>query len=144
MIHLESIHAGQFVYLWIFIHIKIRLVCLLICSAFIWFCVNQGNYINCFVFFWQDEIGLKEWALSLRSAHKLSQELLGSMARKAGKIYGTERDATSKSTMINSSNSGGGGGGGGNIGGGVGSTTAIGGGLGSATSVTSKNTNGSN
>lgn len=40
----------------------------------------------------QDEIGLKEWALSLRSAHKLSQELLGSMARKAGKIYGTERD----------------------------------------------------
>ncbi|XP_031639117.1 G protein-coupled receptor kinase 1-like [Contarinia nasturtii] len=36
-----------------------------------------------------DEIGLKEWALSLRSAHKLSQELLGSMARKAGKIYGT-------------------------------------------------------
>lgn len=40
----------------------------------------------------QDEIGLKEWAQSLRSAHKLSQELLGSMARKAGKIYGTERD----------------------------------------------------
>lgn len=41
----------------------------------------------------QDEIGLKEWALSLRSAHKQSQELLGSMARKAGKIYGTaERD----------------------------------------------------
>lgn len=74
------------------------------------------------------------------------------MARKAGKIYGTERDATSKSTMINS-NSGGGGvggvGGGGtgavvNIGTGVGSTTAIGGGLGSATNVTSKNTNGSN
>ncbi|KAI5694822.1 hypothetical protein M8J75_006102 [Diaphorina citri] len=36
-----------------------------------------------------DEIGLKEWSLSLRSAHKCSQELLGSMARKAGKIYGT-------------------------------------------------------
>ncbi|XP_035788713.1 G protein-coupled receptor kinase 1-like isoform X2 [Anopheles albimanus] len=37
-----------------------------------------------------DEIGLKEWALSLRAAHKESQELLGSMAKKAGKIYGTE------------------------------------------------------
>ncbi|KAG4078925.1 hypothetical protein HA402_010877 [Bradysia odoriphaga] len=47
----------------------------------------------------QDEIGLKEWALSLRSAHKLSQELLGSMARKAGKIYGTERE-TIKTTII--------------------------------------------
>lgn len=65
------------------------------------------------------------------------------MARKAGKIYGTERDATSKSTMINS-NSSSSGGGVGNIGSGVGSTTAIGGGLGSATNVTSKNTNGSN
>ncbi|XP_012275244.1 G protein-coupled receptor kinase 1 isoform X2 [Orussus abietinus] len=40
-----------------------------------------------------DEIGLKEWALSLRSAHKCSMEMLGNMARKAGKIYGTERDA---------------------------------------------------
>ncbi|KAL1451098.1 hypothetical protein WDU94_003391 [Cyamophila willieti] len=40
-----------------------------------------------------DEIGLKEWSLSLRSAHKCSHELLGSMARKAGKIYGTsDRD----------------------------------------------------
>ncbi|XP_054267062.1 G protein-coupled receptor kinase 1 isoform X1 [Macrosteles quadrilineatus] len=39
-----------------------------------------------------DEIGLKEWSLSLRSAHKCSLELLGSMAKKAGKIYGTERD----------------------------------------------------
>ncbi|CAG4971835.1 unnamed protein product [Colias eurytheme] len=37
-----------------------------------------------------DEIGLKEWALSLRSAHKCSQELLASMAKKAGKIYGTD------------------------------------------------------
>lgn len=42
----------------------------------------------------QDEIGLKEWSLSLRSAHKCSSELLGSMAKKAGKIYGTERDKT--------------------------------------------------
>ncbi|KAK0078529.1 hypothetical protein PV325_002391 [Microctonus aethiopoides] len=41
----------------------------------------------------QDEISLKEWALSLRSAHKCSMEMLGNMARKAGKIYGTERDA---------------------------------------------------
>lgn len=47
---------------------------------------------------------MKEWALSLRSAHKLSQELLGSMARKAGKIYGTEREKSS--AMINSNSSG--------------------------------------
>ena len=46
---------------------------------------------------------MKEWALSLRSAHKLSQELLGSMARKAGKIYGTEREAASKTAVIASS-----------------------------------------
>lgn len=44
-------------------------------------------------FHFQDEISLKEWALSLRSAHKCSMEMLGSMAKKAGKIYGTERDA---------------------------------------------------
>lgn len=48
----------------------------------------------------QDEIGLKEWAQSLRSAHKLSQELLGSMARKAGKIYGTERDTVPLSNRM--------------------------------------------
>lgn len=49
------------------------------------------------IFCLQDEIGLKEWALSLRSAHKCSQELLASMARKAGKIYGTDgnKDAMS-------------------------------------------------
>ncbi|KAF7995119.1 hypothetical protein HCN44_004591 [Aphidius gifuensis] len=40
-----------------------------------------------------DEISLKEWALSLRSAHKNSTEMLGNMAIKAGKIYGTEREA---------------------------------------------------
>ncbi|XP_063972850.1 G protein-coupled receptor kinase 1 [Diachasmimorpha longicaudata] len=40
-----------------------------------------------------DEISLKEWSLSLRSAYKNSMEMLGNMARKAGKIYGTERDA---------------------------------------------------
>ncbi|XP_014479359.1 PREDICTED: G protein-coupled receptor kinase 1 isoform X2 [Dinoponera quadriceps] len=52
-----------------------------------------------------DEISLKEWALSLRSAHKCSMEMLGNMARKAGKIYGTERDpvipATQRSTNGN-------------------------------------------
>ncbi|KAK3858041.1 hypothetical protein Pcinc_035739 [Petrolisthes cinctipes] len=37
-----------------------------------------------------DEIGLKEWSISLRSAHKMSLELLGNMAKKAGRIYGTE------------------------------------------------------
>ncbi|XP_059481105.1 G protein-coupled receptor kinase 1 [Neocloeon triangulifer] len=37
-----------------------------------------------------DEIGLKEWAQSLRLAHKTSHELLTSMAKKAGKIYGTD------------------------------------------------------
>lgn len=40
----------------------------------------------------QDEIGLKEWALSLRTAHKTSQELLNSVAKKAGKIYGTGKE----------------------------------------------------
>ncbi|KAL3272745.1 hypothetical protein HHI36_014207 [Cryptolaemus montrouzieri] len=45
-----------------------------------------------------DEIGLKEWLTSLKSAHKLSQELLGSMARKAGKIYGT--DSNNRNAII--------------------------------------------
>ncbi|KAL1132455.1 hypothetical protein AAG570_010410, partial [Ranatra chinensis] len=56
-----------------------------------------------------DDIGLKEWLQSLRSTHKCSLELLASMAKKAGKIYGTERD---KEKVI-------GGGGGGGVGGGV-------------------------
>lgn len=51
----------------------------------------------------QDEIGLKEWALSLRSAHKCSLELLGSMAKKAGKIYGTERDGSINKTVSTTS-----------------------------------------
>ncbi|KAJ8927248.1 hypothetical protein NQ314_020298 [Rhamnusium bicolor] len=40
-----------------------------------------------------DEIGLKEWLTSLKSAHKLSQELLGSMAKKGWKNlwYGFEQ-----------------------------------------------------
>ncbi|KAG1691855.1 G protein-coupled receptor kinase 1 [Nymphon striatum] len=37
-----------------------------------------------------DEIGLKEWSASLKSTHRHSQELLGSVAKKAGKIYGSE------------------------------------------------------
>lgn len=37
----------------------------------------------------QDEIGLKEWSVSLRTAHKCSQELLAGLAKKAGRIYGT-------------------------------------------------------
>lgn len=49
-------------------------------------------------FRFQDEIGLKEWLTSLKSAHKLSQELLGSMARKAGKIYGT--DPNNKNAVV--------------------------------------------
>ncbi|XP_014221698.1 G protein-coupled receptor kinase 1 isoform X1 [Trichogramma pretiosum] len=40
----------------------------------------------------QDEISLKEWAISLRAAHKASMEMLGNMAKKAGKIYGTVGD----------------------------------------------------
>lgn len=51
----------------------------------------------------KDEIGLKEWALSLKSAYKMSQDLLGSMAKKAGKIYGSERDGN-KSMYILSGN----------------------------------------
>ncbi|XP_014221699.1 G protein-coupled receptor kinase 1 isoform X2 [Trichogramma pretiosum] len=39
-----------------------------------------------------DEISLKEWAISLRAAHKASMEMLGNMAKKAGKIYGTVGD----------------------------------------------------
>lgn len=46
--------------------------------------------------FLQDEIGLKEWLLSLRSAHKGSLELLANMARKAGKIYGTDLEANNR------------------------------------------------
>jgi beta-adrenergic-receptor kinase len=61
----------------------------------------------CFLFVVQDEIGLKEWALSLRSAHKCSLELLGSMAKKAGKIYGTERDANNRNPLIAARNTNG-------------------------------------
>jgi beta-adrenergic-receptor kinase len=39
---------------------------------------------------------LKEWLHSLRTAHKGSVELLANMARKAGKIYGTDMDANNR------------------------------------------------
>ncbi|XP_034140390.1 G protein-coupled receptor kinase 1 isoform X2 [Drosophila guanche] len=55
--------------------------------------INDGSRDGRIVLTNTDEIGLKEWASSLRSAHKMSQDLLGSMAKKAGKIYGSERDA---------------------------------------------------
>jgi beta-adrenergic-receptor kinase len=56
----------------------------------------------------QDEIGLNEWSISLRSAHKNSLELLSSMARKAGKIYGAEIEQNSKnSPAMNRSANGG-------------------------------------
>lgn len=52
-----------------------------------------------FFFVFQDEIGLKEWSVSLRSAYNQSQAILNSMAKKAGKIYGTEREG-SRQVMI--------------------------------------------
>lgn len=53
-----------------------------------------------FEIFSQDEIGLKEWALSLKSAHKCTTELLGSMAKKAGKIYGTESEQSNNKAPL--------------------------------------------
>ena len=52
-----------------------------------------------------DEVGLKEWAVSLNSAYKTSQELFSGLAKKAGKIYGTATigsaaAATSASTSL--------------------------------------------
>lgn len=40
-----------------------------------------------------DEIGLKEWSISLRTALKCSHELLSGL-KKAGKIYGTTSEGT--------------------------------------------------
>ncbi len=57
-----------------------------------------------------DEIGLKEWNVSLRTALKCSQELLSGL-KKAGKIYGasssTEQDSTSGGAPSSSSAAGG-------------------------------------
>ncbi|KAI1291760.1 G protein-coupled receptor kinase 1 [Halotydeus destructor] len=47
-----------------------------------------------------DEIGLKEWYLSLNSTHKTSAELLGSMAKKATKIYGSENRSTAMNSAM--------------------------------------------
>ncbi len=47
-----------------------------------------------------DEIGLKEWSSSLRSAHKCSLELLSGLAKKAGRIYGTDNAAVSTSSSL--------------------------------------------
>lgn len=53
-----------------------------------------------------DEIGLKEWSSSLRTAHKCSFELLSSLAKKAGKIYGTENSSSGASSAAVQSTSG--------------------------------------
>lgn len=37
-----------------------------------------------------DEIGLKEWSSNLRTTLRCSHELLSGLAKKAGKIYGTD------------------------------------------------------
>ncbi len=55
-----------------------------------------------------DEIGLKEWSVSLRTAFKCSQELLSGL-KKAGKIYGasssTEDPPNSATAAKNAANS---------------------------------------
>ena len=43
----------------------------------------------------QDEIGLKEWSSNLRHTLRCSHELLSGLAKKAGKIYGTEGNCNS-------------------------------------------------
>lgn len=47
---------------------------------------NHSKY----VFTNSDEIGLKEWHVSLKAAHKESLDMMTTMAEKATKIYGTE------------------------------------------------------
>lgn len=46
------------------------------------------------VFTTSDEISLKEWLEALNLTHRASKELLGSMAKKATKIYGTDNRST--------------------------------------------------
>jgi len=41
-----------------------------------------------------DEIGLKEWSSNLKSTLRCSHELLSGLAKKAGKIYGTDGNST--------------------------------------------------
>ncbi|KAF8787490.1 G protein-coupled receptor kinase 1 like protein [Argiope bruennichi] len=51
-----------------------------------------------------DEIGLKEWLTSLKSTYKNSLELLATMAKKAGKIYGTE--ANNRNNLVSRNTNG--------------------------------------
>ena len=52
-----------------------------------------------------DEIGLKEWANSLYSAYQKSHELFSGLAKKAGKIYGTDGNMSSAmSSAISNAN----------------------------------------
>lgn len=50
-----------------------------------------------------DEIGLKEWLVSLRTALKCSHEML-SRLKKAGKIYGTSDSAVTPATVASANN----------------------------------------
>lgn len=59
-----------------------------------------NGVLKFFLLFFQDEIGLNEWSISLRNAHKHTLELLSSMARKAGKIYGADIDSNSKNSPV--------------------------------------------
>lgn len=57
---------------------------------------NMTN-ILLFFYFFQDQIAQKEWIQSIRSAHKKSQELLGSITnKKIGKIYGNTETPSSE------------------------------------------------
>jgi len=53
-----------------------------------------------------DEIGLKEWSASLRTAHKCSVELLSGL-KKAGKIYGTRAASVAGAAAAPASTTGG-------------------------------------
>jgi len=50
-----------------------------------------------------DEIGLKEWSISLRNALRDSHELLSSLAKKACKMYGTEGSGSGSTSSASSS-----------------------------------------
>ena len=50
-----------------------------------------------------DEIGLKEWSISLRNALRNSHELLSSLAKKACKMYGTEGSGSGSTSSASSS-----------------------------------------
>lgn len=54
-----------------------------------------------------DEIALKEWHLALTSTHRMSTELLSSMAKKATKIYGAAGDRSAPTAISGSGSSGG-------------------------------------